>query len=158
MGSLYARYDANGKIVGIRDQDKQRIDLNTCIPITNGDRIRIMADPDSYRVKDQKLVRIDPVLFHDEALLLQRRVEATSKVQNLVYQGRTYIADQQFQTNLLLALPIADKEPVHFWASVESTNGSEWQFLPHNLSDIVSLISILNKTREHVSQDLWRKV
>jgi hypothetical protein len=157
VGSLFARYDKNGMVVGIRDQDTQRIDQATSIPITKGERIKLMADPDSYRVQDGKLVKIENSnLLSEEALFLQRKAEATKQVQNLTYKDRTYVADQQFQTNLLLASLIADKEQVYFWALVPTDTGQEWQFLPHNLSDIVALISILNKTREHVSLDLYK--
>lgn len=163
MNRYYARYNDDGNVIGIVDTNavkgKPRLD-NNMLAITDEERRQLLTDVYQYRVQNEKLVFIGESgipAWTQEATVLQHRLDATQQIQNLVYDGYTYVADHEFQLNLYLGYVSVKerfKDKVKLW---RHQNGS-WQFYAHNLQELISLCSILSGVREEVSTELWEKL
>lgn len=159
MTQLYMTFDPkiiNGSnITGIYTAQRF-IKVAHFIPITQLECDRYKADPNRYRIDEDRLIEIKRNVEHVRlSQLCHKRVEARSKLlEPIVIDDREYTPDLPFQTNLAIAIHAAgtnEKVRPKFWCKIQDV----WVMREHTLDELLKISVELNSRREQISENLY---
>ena len=162
MTQIYVTFDpkseSGSNITGIYTSQRY-IKTAHFIPITQQEHDRYRADPNRYRVEEERLVEIKRNIEHVRlSQLSHRRIDARSRLlEPIVLEGREYTPDLPFQTNLAIAIHAAgsnEKIRPKFWCKIDG----EWVMREHELAELLKISVELNSRREQISEDLYRSL